>query len=381
VLEKQEKNGVNALKENRTRSSDWIAGERGSVAIMVAVSIAALFAFAALAIDGAILMTTRTQLHAAADAAALAGASALVNGTEEDAINRAINFASYNKAYQVGMDSVFIQPEDITFPEENVIRVTTHRTTATGDPLRTFFLRILDPKSNNTSDMTAVAVAKAYDVCSSHCLKPWAIPDRWNDANHNGVFDGGDYYNPDVTGYNAPGDVGQIMVVKMGDPHHTIAPGQYFPVDYPPLDKYPGEDPLTGAKNYRRFIYTCEEWIVEPGDRLQLEPGGKVGPTIQGVQELIAQDPGAWWDSETRTVVGSAFTLSPRIGLIPFLDPRQPPSPGRNWVTVVKLGAFFIESVGPGSQVNARFIQITTQGPPCPGGTGNSFIKTIALVE
>jgi len=372
---------VIAVKKNRKRSSDWIAGERGSVMILVTVSAVAIFAFAAIAIDGAILMTTRTQLHSAADAAALAGASALVNGTEADAVERAINFASYNEAYQVGMDPVIIQPEDITFPEENVIRVTTHRTTATGDPLRTFFLRILDPQSDNTADMTAVSAAKAYDVCGSRCLKPWAIPDRWDDANHNGVYDAGEYYNPDVTGYNAPGDVGQIMVVKVGDPHNTVAPGQYFPVDYPPLDKYPGQDPLTGARNYKYFIYNCGAWIVEPGDRLQLEPGGKVGPTIQGVEILIDQDPGARWDSETRTVVGSAFGLSPRIGLIPFLDPAQPPQPGRNWVTVVKLGAFFIESVGPGSQVNTRFIQITTQGPPCPGGTGNSFIKTIALVE
>ena len=39
--------------------------------IMVTVSIVALFAFAVLAIDGAILMATRTQLHNAADAAAL----------------------------------------------------------------------------------------------------------------------------------------------------------------------------------------------------------------------------------------------------------------------------------------------------------------------
>ena len=69
------------------------------------------------------------------------------------------------------------------------------------------------------------------------------------------------------------------------------------------------------------------------------------------------------------------------MGLVPFFDPTLPPSSGRNYVTVAKLGAFFIESQGPGGSVTGRFIQITTQGNPCAGGLGSGLVKGIVLVE
>jgi hypothetical protein len=167
----------------------------------------------------------------------------------------------------------------------------------------------------------------------------------------------------------------------VGNPQQAIAPGQFFPVNYPPLD-HPDTSPLTGGDWYREWMTECEPFSVGIGDRLQLEPGNMVGPTAQGVGDLIAQDPGAYWDSATQSVMGSDYGLSPRIGLVPFFDPTMPPESGRNWVTVTKIGAFFIESVGPGSQVNARFIQVTQTGQPCEGGgIGNSLVKGILLIE
>jgi Flp pilus assembly protein TadG len=358
-----------------------LRNDRGSIMLMVTVAIVALFAFAVLAIDGAILMTTRTQLHSAADAAALAGATGLLSGTQADAVNRAINFASYNDATQVGSSPVLITPADISFPQPDVIRVQTHRTRATGDALRTYFLRVINPLSDNQADVTAVAAARAYDVCGSRCLRPWAIPDRFNDANANGVFDAGDTYDPLNTGYVAPADVGAPIMLKAGNPQQAIEPGIFFPVNYPPLNKYPGESPLTGGDWYREWISECAPYLVEPGDQLQLEPGNMVGPTNQGMDELIAADPNAQWDAGSKTIINSDYGLSPRIGLVPFFDPTLPPTSGRNYVTVTKIGAFFIESVGPGSQVNARFIQITSQGTPCPGGVGTSLVKGIVLIE
>jgi hypothetical protein len=120
--------------------------------------------------------------------------------------------------------------------------------------------------------------------------------------------------------------------------------------------------------------------MIEPGDRLQLEPGNMVGPTMHGMEDLISLDPGAHWDSATKTIQNSAFGASPRIGIVPFFDPTLPPASGRNWVTVVKLGAFFIEEV-QGGDVTGRFMQITTGGVPCGHGLGNSLVKGIVLVE
>jgi Flp pilus assembly protein TadG len=354
---------------------------RGSVLIMAAVAIVALFAFATLVIDGSELMTTRNQLQAAADAAALAGASGLAAGSQTEATTRAIDFASFNKAEQDVPQPVNITAADVTFPDARTVRVRTHRTAATGDALHTFFMRIVDATSSNLTDVSAVAAARYYDVCSSSCVKPWAIPDRWADTNNNGALDPGELYDPNITGYQAPGDVGASVVLKVGDPHQTMAPGQFFPIDLPPMDCNCGTDPQTGGSQYRWNIAHCNSFAVQAGDRLQLEPGNKVGPTRQGMQDLIAADPDAYWSAADQTVKGSRFGLSPRVALVPFFDPTIPPQSGRNWVRVVKLGAFFLESVDSNGNVMGRFIKVTVQGTPCAGGNDNSFLKGITLVQ
>ncbi len=301
------------------QSIAWLKNTRGSVLISVAVAILALFAFAVLAIDGALLLTTRTQLHAAADAAALAGASGLMEGSEATATQRAIDFASYNTAVQETRTAVLITPADVTFPETDVIRVQTHRTQATGDALRTYFYKVISPFT--TADVTATAAAKIFDVCHTKCLKPWAIPDRWDDANDNGIFDDGEYYDPDGTGYIAPIDVGANITLKTGNPHDAIEPGIFYPINFPPLNNEEGEKPLTGAAWYRQWISGCEPYLVGVGDELQLEPGNMVGPTKLGMADLIAQDPTAQWDPINKTIINSAYGISPRIGLVPFFDP------------------------------------------------------------
>jgi Flp pilus assembly protein TadG len=157
---------------NITNIADSIKNERGSALLMVLFSLVALFAFAVLAIDGAVLMTTKTQLQSAADAAALAGASGLIDGDQNTATSRCIEFASSNNAFQATMTPVVIDADDVAFPASDIVRVRTHRTAATGDALRTFFVKVIDSAHGGTSDMSAVASAQAFDVCSSRCLKP-----------------------------------------------------------------------------------------------------------------------------------------------------------------------------------------------------------------
>ena len=354
---------------------------RGSIMIMAAVAMVALFSFAVLTIDGAMLMTTKNQLQAAADAAALAGATGLATGSEATAVERAIAIASNNRAVQDVRRPVTITEDDITFPEPGMIRVRTHRTEATGDPLRTYFMRIVNPISANLTDVSAVAAAQIYDVCGANCVKPWAIPDRWADDNLNNQLDPGELYDPTITGYNAPSDVGQSIVLKVGNPQLAITPGQFFPVDLPPLDCGCGTDPITGGNQYEWNIANCNQYLVEPGDRLQLEPGNMVGPTRHGMEALIEADPNAYWSSADNTVMGSSFGLSPRVVLVPFFDPSIPPQSGRNWVHVVKIGAFFLEQIN-GNDVIGRFIEVNVSGgAPCNGNEDGTFLSGIRLVE
>ncbi len=370
-----------SLEQTRKRAGFRMGNRRGSTLIVVCVGLVVVFAFAVLAIDGAILMTSKTQLQSAADAAALAGASGLLAGSQDEATARAMAFSSYNKAVQDLQTPVVISASDVTFPQSDVCRVRTHRTAATDDSLKTYFLRVL-PGGAASADMTAVAAAQAFDVCGSKCIKPWVIPDNWDDANANGVWDPGEAYNPDVTGFQAPRDVGMQITLKNGNnPNNPISPGIYYPVCFPPLDNEEGIKPETGGADYEQWIAQCEPYMVDIGDRLLLEPGALMGPTRHGMEDLIALDPGARWDSGSQTIVNSAFAESPRIGLVPFFDPTLPPGSGRNWVTVVKLGAFFIEGVQGNGEVTGRFIQITTGGMPCGNGLGNGLVKGIVLIE
>lgn len=374
------KSKLSAFK-SAARNLALVRNQRGSVLLLVAFMIAALLAFAALAIDGAILMTARTQLHNAADAAALAGASGLLDGGPDVAIDRAIRFSSLNNAVEKKLSAVEITAEDISFPESNVIRVRTHRTEATNDALKTYFLRIVSPFRSSTADVTAVSAARVYDVCGARCLKPWAIPDRWEDADNNGIYDEGEYYDADATGYTEAMDVGTQIVLKVGEPQETIESGVFFPVTFPPLETGQGK-PETGGKDYYNWVISCAPYLVNDGDRLVVEPGNMVGPTYHGMDELTAQDPGAYWDEYSGSIRGSEYARSPRIALVPFFDPRIPPTSGRNWVKVTKIGAFFIESIRGNGDVTGRFVKVTVQGAPCSNKQlGNSMVKGIALIE
>jgi Flp pilus assembly protein TadG len=367
----------------RARLRRLFGSRRGSALIMTTVAIVALLSFAIIAIDGAMLLTTKGQLQKAADSAALAGASGLINGSQTIARTRAIAFASYNKAVRNTLEPVGITAGDVTFPQSNHCRVTTHRTAATGDALRTYFLRVIALGRANTADVTAVAEAYAYDVCSTPCLKPWAIPDRWNDANLNNTWDPGEYYDPIATGYKVPSDVGLQVILKVGNANDTMTRSQFYPVDYPPRNYPGGPAPITGGSAYRDWIAGCCPYTVGPGDQLQTEQGAKTGPTTQGCRDLIAQDPLARWNPVTKKVEGSAFGTSPRVALVPFFDPTLSPGSGRNWVTVTKVGAFFIEGVVAGNVVG-RYIESVAQGAACPGGGLNvngGFIKGIALIQ
>ena len=382
--------------------------ERGSVIVFVAVSLAACLAFSVLAIDVGAILVTRVQLQNAADAAALAGASALLNQGEDEAVDRAIAVAGQNLALEDGMQPVVISDADITFPTPARCKVTTHRTAATGDPLLTFFSPVVGV-ADRVAQVTATATAEYYFVCGVDCLKPWSIPDRWDDTdndgqydyaepytdtngngqhdpgepytdrNGNGQFDPDEPYDPNTTGYLPPADVGTHVILKHGSPQDVIVPSFFYAVDLPPLHS-PEGPPQTGGNNYRWNIANCNTSFIELGDSLQVEPGNMAGPTRQGVGDLIAQDPDAYWDNGSNSVQGSAYGTSPRVIKIAFFDPRYTPQSGRNYVIVSKLGAFFVEGMGPQSSVVGIFMGLNTPGTACDPGQPQ-LLTSLHLIE
>ncbi len=415
----------------------WIRSEKGNVLIMMALSFAVLAGFGILTIDIGRILVTRSQLQNAADAGALAGASLYCSGspTEADVRAEAISVGSANQALQADAVPVEIDNADVIIASTasgHDVTVNTQSDTRQHLLGLLGFFNQADPSATvREAGVNATATARCGATCSVSCVKPWSIPDRWDDvtgipgymgeqvgrrrrpdwrndrhwnaevftdANNNGLYDVGESYvddngngrydqeayHPSLTGYGPDpvpgnflspnGDLGyELILHPVQGGSATPEPGQYYSVNLPPVNKAPGGRPPTGGDEYRWNIANCNAASVEKGDWLQLEPGAMVGPTNQGMRDLIALDPDAYWDDATQSVQNSNFAVSPRIVLIPIHDPRIPINSGRNVVQVTKVAAFFMERMTGASEVRGRFLKVRAPGAPCVDGQNPGF--------
>lgn len=360
--------------------------EEGSIFIWSAVGLAVLIAFAGFATDIPYLYVARHQAQTAADAGAIAGAYELPNG--DVARSRIQTFAGKTPIIGTPLTAPQIDAfacnsnggaiAECTANSANPDQTTciTHRDVAHGNPMPLFLLPILrffNPQTRTTADVSATATARRVNTCSSECFKPWTVPDNWVDANHNGKWDSGELYDPVTTGYQWPRDNGLEVTLKLGGAN---TPSWFYAVDFPPLNR---GTPNTGGSVYRNNIATCGNWsFVAVGDQLQQEPGNMVGPTKQGVDDLIALDPTAFWDTGCNCVNSPKGASSPRMIRIAFFDPRFPVQPGRNYVTVIKVGGFFLEGVANNGDVTGRYTQVIAFGGPAdPACAGLQVVQLV----
>ena len=135
---------------------------RGSVLILTAVLMVALFGLLAFAIDLGYILNVRTELQRTADACALAAARVLPD--EGSALTVAQSFAqqNYGKAGPdldaSNVEFGFWDREHVQFispppagMQANAVRVRLARTEASGNPLGLFFARVLGTNEANTS--------------------------------------------------------------------------------------------------------------------------------------------------------------------------------------------------------------------------------------
>jgi hypothetical protein len=151
----------------------------------------------------------------------------------------------------------------------------------------------------------------------------------------------------------------------------------------------PGNNGLIGGEWYRHNISGCNTTIIniDLNNPLYLtqEPGAMQGPTNQGVDELIALDPRAHWDTSCRCVRGSNQGISPRVTPLPLYDPKkyaEGKANGRNadfWLANI-MGFFIDRRVG--NQVYGYITPISglinPNLGPAPAG---AFPVAIRLVE
>ena len=382
-----------------TRLRTLATDESGFSLVFVAVGFMGFFAASMLAIDVGMLMTARSQAQNSADAGALAGATALFYNNWDDrtptgpAVRNAISAAKGNKV--IGAD-VNVLSSDIEFPNDptgqpNRVKATVYRDSSRGNPVSTLIAQYF---GISTVNVTATATAEASPADTMTCVLPFTIPDRWIEK-QTPPFDpddGFDLYasknrplaNPDIyigpadpatyTGYNAERDKGTIVRLK-ADNTTKVAPSFYYPY------AVPGS---TGGSDYRWNIGHCNTTVMQFGQTYDSEPGNMVGPTNQGMDDLIALDPDAHWDTTTNRVI-SNMQPSPRVRAIPLFDPAyyaDGKQNGRNAsLKFVNYLGFFIESM-QGNEVVGRITPIgglrKGNGSPAPAA---AFPMSIRLVQ
>jgi hypothetical protein len=257
-----------------------------------------------------------------------------------------------------------------------------------------YFLRVFD-QGNRTGEMTARAAAEFFWVCGGKCIEPWSPPDRWYDANDNGVFDPDsvtnpdEYYDPIATGYTNA-DLGtEITLVLANGSDSAFGEFWYYSVNLPPVNK---GNPREGGAEYRAWM--CEgcldsSFTVEPGDTLIVEPGKKVGTNTQGLKCLIDSDPTASWDEATGTVINSAYPISPRIVKAAFFNPiigLTDAGNGKKRMEVAKIFVLFVADQqgcnSGGQQICGRFMRLNEPGGDiCANQNDPGFLFTTKLIE
>jgi|RhiMethySRZTD1v2_1073278.scaffolds.fasta_scaffold00161_12 Flp pilus assembly protein TadG len=405
--------------------------ERGAIALHIAVVMVTLIAFLTFVVDYGVMWVGRRSAQNAADAGALAGAVAMAfdaNGYTDRTATGPARLAARQMALRntiwgiqpsvnMATDVFFTgQPADMC-PADGAgntpcIRVDVYRTQARGNPLPAIFGQTV---GLITQDVRATATARVAVADASDCLKPWIIPDKWTDIHDetppiespprwteddnfetrdrrdNPLPDPDVYVRPTSTspgsGFTVTADLGTRITLKYGNPNDAISPGVFNPVRIP---RYDGSS--QGGADYQANIAGCAGIPVEIGDVLESENGNMIGPTRHGIEDLIALDSGARWDTATNSVVNSCAQAaspcaprSPRVVAVPVYDTATYDTTRRQGLptfTVVNILGFFIDRM-QGNDV----VGYLTEAPGLVTGTTAaidptaSFLSQIQLIR
>lgn len=423
--------------------------ERGSTIAIMSVMLFAMLALAAFAIDLASLRSARSEAQRAADAVALAGAAAFRDYPSTDDLTTdsagtwALDIARQN---QVRSDTIDVRSPAYTetnYLWGSVTVVETPQLTLNIIPdsqkvrawvrhagIQTFFGGLLGRPYGHVQ---AMATAWASDEGPKvDCLKPFAIPDMWNENDPDEDLNGDDYMQPisTVTGPTQDGESWKFEPAEMGGNDY------YLPYD-PKAEPVPGYPqtgygsglrasqgyradiglpillkPQTGSGNtkpapermgnafwlldldpdlnYKAEVAGCGEAAV--GDTVPYDNGSKTA-VRQEIDKIIQQDPDAVWNQENERVecAGSCdwtdWTDSPRVVIVALIDPKYwmanskntKPDPGSLFTNFVRIFFMPVDPNGPPENIHALYIG------PAPGGAGGEvagpLVKTLQLIE
>jgi len=330
--------------------------ERGVVIIWTAFFLMVMLGFVAVGIDVAKLMATRTQLQNAADAAALAGASALDMTTgkvfPDTARMRAQAVAALNKAFVDGPTAISLASADVTFPATNQVKVTVRRDANSGGSMITHVAQVIGVKS---LDMSATAVAKAESV-SSVCEK--LVP--------MGAIE------PPAGGFKT--GCANVYNLKVGDGTQ----GNFQLLDFPDCAEGPCAGMNGGSAEIRCEVANGYSCCIDIGQMVQTMPGNKVGPFKQGLNDR--------WDGDTDKRENICYTdyrgNGNRIVNVPLFTTWDPN--GKKPVRVEGFAAFFLQkkpSSNGGQTLTGQFLYNVVPGTGGKGGAASSTLYSLRLIQ
>lgn len=333
--------------------------ERGVVILWIAFFMVFMLGFVALGIDVAKMMATRTELQNAADAAALAGASAVnpslnpIAIDQDTALVRAQTTALQNKAFVNEPLPVELQAGDVSYPTPTRVKVTVRREAGAGGEMITHVAQVLGIKS---LAVTATATAEA-SLASSVCerIVPMTAIPPGNDPNFFRTGCG--------TSYNLMQGQGGSMS------------GNFQGLSFPGCTEGGCAGmPSTGSDTFRCLIANGYSCCVDMGQSVQTQPGQMNGPLRQGLQMRWDNDT----DRRTNICAKDYRGNNNRMLIIPI---TSAPLPGRTDVQVLAFATFFMlarPQLGPTTPVLGEFLY---QVAPGQGGGTTGTVFTIRLVQ
>ncbi len=317
-----------------TRSRSRRPSERGAVVIWLALFMFLFLGFMALGIDAAKLTTTKTQLQNAADAAALAAASAVDPATGKItptlAVSRAQETGSLNGAFIGDTRPVFVDPADVVLLSGNRVRVTTRRTGATS-----VVAQMAQVIGLSRFDMSATAVAKADTARGVQCVLPIGVNMPPGDSFVPGC--GNLYSLKNGPGGGVRGNYGYLAMPDCPD----------TPCHQPPQNPHQLECLIANG-------YCCG---LETGQSVNTAPGNK-SPAAAGIDDRFSADT----DKRESICYAAYHGNGQRVVTVPLVTPF--PSGSSGSVTVTGFASFFLQSKPNKSDgmIKAEFVYISTAG-------------------
>lgn len=370
--------------KRRTGTSNSRRGERGSVLAMSAIGMLAMLLAVGLGIDVSRFYLAKTELQNAADAAALAGVSALnssANGISE-ATNRAVQT----------MNNYDFNQQAVSFPRGNVQFAKNldgpyiSEASAQTDPKDIRFVKVTTPDSPVTVSF-AIGVLGTSKNLKASATAGFSVPIN--------VFC--NWIPLSVIDYDVPMVPGQTYTIRSG-PGNKVSPGNYQ------ILAVAGR----GGKDVREGLASGVDLCAEPGAVYDVDtkPGVTSGPVRQGINTRFDSYQGGTvnpTDHPPDTNIKENITYAQYRDGSPFEAPTHTAVPGRRIVIIPiikfaeydqgrdqvkfnRFGQFFLQSKvgnGNGGDIEAEYINdivVAGKGGYNPsGGPANNLMATPVL--